>query len=243
MATAPEHYERLLGPIYAWSLGDPASVDAAAAQELDTLGVRPTAPGSLAVDLGCGHGVYLRQLASRGFRVLGLDSDATLLQEAKSPDQPAIEVRRADLRSPSGLTFGAADWVFCLGDTLTHLETHEQVSELVSAVAARLQPGGIFVSTFRDYTARTLVGESRFIPVRFAEDRLMTCFVEDAGDHVRVHDIVHAYGQSGWSLQVGAYEKLKLAPAQLIAACATSGLSAEISAAPRGMVRCVARKC
>jgi SAM-dependent methyltransferase len=194
------------------------------------------------VDLGCGHGVHLRQLASRGFQALGFDLSPTLLDEAACPQRSGIQVKRADLRRPSELEFHEAQWVFCLGDTLTHLESIEQVSGLVSAVASRLRPGGTFVSTFRDYTSRLLRGENRFIPVRLADDRLLTCFLEDDGDRLIVHDLVHARGPSGWTFQVGHYKKIKLAPVELVNICAAAGLTAETSAAPRGMVRCVARK-
>lgn len=241
MHSAPEHYEQLLASIYSWSLGDEHAISAAASKELDELGVLPSAQGSLAVDLGCGHGVYLRHLASRGFQALGLDSSPTLLRQANALEQPGIQTRHADLRSPKDLDFGDAEWVLCLGDTLTHLESIEQVAALVGAVSDRLRPGGTFVSTFRDYTARPLQGERRFIPVRLTDTRLFTCFVEDAGNRIRVHDVVHERAPEGWTMRVSAYEKIKIAPDELVSICASAGLCADMSVGPRGMVRCVAR--
>jgi hypothetical protein len=38
-----------------------------------------------------------------------------------------------------------------MGDTLTHLPDQSCVESLFASVAASLNPGGLFVTTFRDY--------------------------------------------------------------------------------------------
>jgi hypothetical protein len=55
-----------------------------------------------------------------------------------------------------------------------------QPSEAVTLVA------NTFVATFRDYTTLP-AGDARFIPVRSDPDRIHTCFLEEAQQHVRVH--------------------------------------------------------
>ena len=64
-----------------------------------------------------------------------------------------------------------ADAILCMGDTLTHLASHEDVERLLTDVAAALSPSGVFVATFRNYFSSHLIGTSRFLLVRSDEAR------------------------------------------------------------------------
>lgn len=81
--------------------------------------------------------------------------------------------------------------VVCMGDTLTHLGSQREVSELLDHVASTHASGGPFITTFRNYVGQPLEGDQRFIAVRADDDRILTCYLECLEDHVRVHDIVH----------------------------------------------------
>lgn len=90
--------------------------------------------------------------------------------------------------------------VVCMGDTLTHLGSQREVSELLDHVASTLAPGGLFITTFRNYVGHPLEDDQRFIAIRADGDWILTCYLECLEDHVRVHDIVHvARGTSGSS--------------------------------------------
>jgi hypothetical protein len=132
-----------------------------------------------------------------------------------------------------------ADLVLCMGDTLTHLESKELVAELTRLVASRLSPGGRFIATFRDYS-RLPAGESRFIPVRADENRILTCFLEEFEDHVQVHDLLHERAAGTWNMKVSSYRKLRLAPEQVCDLFQTAGLRCEVGPGARGMVRLIA---
>ncbi len=123
----------------------------------------------------------------------------------------------------------------CMGDTLTHLQNEEEIGQLFRDVAASLRPGGRFVTTFRDY--RTLPqGDRRFIPVRSDLRRIHTCFLEQMPERVVVHDIVHELGTDGWSMKVGSYAKLRIAPDVVTRAAGAAGLRCQSMPASRGMV-------
>jgi hypothetical protein len=106
-------------------------------------------------------------------------------------------------------------------------------------VSRGLAPAGHFVLTFRDYSTPAQ-GTARFIPVRSDGDRILTCFLEEQGDHIVVHDIVHERQQAAWTMKVSAYHKLRLAPASVVERLQAAGLSAVASPGPRGMVCVVA---
>lgn len=236
MPTSQDHYDRLLGPLYTWMLGDwPQALERARA-ELTTLQV-PMGPEVFAVDLGCGPGAHAVALAEQGCRVLAVDNCAGLLDEldARRGDWP-IKTVCSDLPGFVAELDKPAQLVLCLGDTLTHLESPERVSQLLAAVAHNLAPGGQFLATLRDYTRPPLQGPARFLPVRSDPDRILTCFLEYGEAHVTVHDLLYQRQGEGWQQQVSAYTKLRLAPAWLGEELQRLGLQTQLGLAERGMV-------
>jgi hypothetical protein len=127
-----------------------------------------------------------------------------------------------------------------MGDTLTHLQTQQQVEDLFVQVARILAPGGLFAITFRDYTAAAC-GDSRFIAVRSDDSRIHTCFLEAQESHMIVHDIVHERSDMAWRMNVSSYRKLRLGAQWTTAALHRAGLTPAVSAGPRGMMQITAR--
>ncbi len=108
-------------------------------------------------------------------------------------------------------------------------------------IAASLEAGGAFITTFRDYST-PLTGPDRFIPVRSDADRILTCFLEYDADTVRVHDILHERHESVWQQRVGAYQKLRLSTDWVIHALENNGLEVGHEAGLAGMRRSVATR-
>jgi SAM-dependent methyltransferase len=220
-----EHYETLLAEHYSWMSGAWPDKISAEQERLVEFGVRA---GALAVDLGSGPGYQAIALAELGFpRVLALDTSAVLLDELRhnAGDRPIEPIEADMLRLGEFVPPAAADCVTCMGDTLTHLASRDAVVALFGAVRTALKPGGILVLSWRDLTvARN--GTGRFLMPRADADRILTCFLEVADeDHVRVHDIVHRRAAAGWTMQVSAYEKLRLSAAWVAQQLQVSGLA------------------
>jgi SAM-dependent methyltransferase len=162
------HYETLLAEHYTWMFGVPfrAKVDEQR-EALAGLGVGPGEHGA-AIDLGSGPGFQSIALAELGFdRVVAIDTSQALLRElnANKGDLPT-ETVLADLRAFDGLTSpGSAEAIVCMGDTLTHLESIADVSNVLLKARDALQPGGLLLLTFRDLSIE-LIGLDRFLPIR-----------------------------------------------------------------------------
>ena len=233
MVDAKSHYESLLAEHYSWMFGDFA--DKVAEQEalLRSLGVN--APG-VAVDLGCGSGFQSIALAHLGATTVhAIDFSKTLLAELRGhADGLPIRTHHADILDFSKLVSVPADTIICMGDTLTHLTGLDDVLHLLGLAARALQPGGQIVLSWRDLS-NPPHGPDRFIPLRQSEDRIMTCFLEDMGDTVRVHDIVHSRVQTDWTMSVSAYPKLKLSPAWIDGCLADAGFTITARDTVRGM--------
>jgi hypothetical protein len=96
-----------------------------------------------------------------------------------------------------------------MGDTMTHLESIDQVALLVQQMSSHLEPGGKIVLSFRDLT-KALQGDERFIPVKSDDSRILTCFLEYFSQHVMVHDILYEKQGGKWIQKVSSYPKLRL---------------------------------
>ncbi len=232
MTSVRRHYETHLAPIYVWMAGGLEHALALGAQDLsDVLG-----RASYAVDLGAGFGMHTIPLARRGTRVLALDTSELLLAELRAQSRGLeVEAVCADLLAFPAHLSQRPDLVLCMGDTLTHLHDLGQIDALLQAVSSALRPGGQFIATFRDYT-RLPAGPDRFISVRSDAHRIHTCFLEEAADHVVVHDVIHERDGEAWSMRVSSYEKLRLSPDALQRAAGNAGLRGTIARGPRGMV-------
>ena len=236
MATVAEHYAAHLAPIYLWMAG---GMDAAL--RVGSTDVASFLPGSgLAVDLGAGFGMHSIPLARGGYRVVAVDNSAALLQTlCEHSAGLAIRTVESDLLEFRETITEPAQLIICMGDTLTHLQTLRDLEPLCDAVAQSLAPAGRFVATFRDYSS-PVTGESRFVPVRSDADRILTCFLEESGDHIVVHDIIHERDAAHWKLRVSSYRKLRLAPSVLEQALRARGLVTRVEPGPRGMIRVLA---
>jgi SAM-dependent methyltransferase len=239
MSSVRDHYDQVLATHYSRMFGD---FDAKVAEQgalLERLGVAARRDAAMAVDLGAGSGFQSVALAHLGFRVLAIDFSEGLLAELRdrARDLP-VEAIAGDIRDVARLVPTAVELVVCMGDTLSHLESDNDLGSVFDGTAARLAPGGRFVLTFRDLS-RELRDLDRIIPLHASDELVMTCFVEYEPSTVKVHDLIWIRHQDGWRLSKGVYRKLRLAPDAVIARLQRAGFAVDRHEAPSGMVALV----
>ena len=214
MNDAVRHYDELLAAHYSWMVGQPFEEKAAEQKSLLVeLGIEAGAHGR-AIDLGAGPGYQSAALADLGFSpVIAVDTSKALLDELiAQKGARAIESLHGDLRHLSRYAAAeSAEVIVCMGDVLTHLERHDDISMLLRDCFSALKPGGRLVLTFRDLT-QEMTGLDRFIPVQSDADRVMVCVLEYEPRTVLVHDLIHTRNGTGWRLDKSCYRKLRLAP-------------------------------
>jgi SAM-dependent methyltransferase len=241
MATVADHYRTHLAPVYVWMTGGFDAAVSRGETELQTIFPNPIS-GITAIDLGAGFGMHSIPLARRGCSVIALDTSALLLEELKGhADMLPIKVVEDDLMSFQRYLDSKAQLILCMGDTLTHLPDTLSAEKLFTLAAESLQPGGIFVATFRNYTT-PLLGNERFKPVKSDADRILTCFLEYEPDYVNVHDQLHEQIASTWQLRVSAYRKIRLSPERVSEGLHSRGFSVLVEPGVGGMVRVVATR-
>lgn len=241
MSTVAEHYQRLLGPIYVWMAGGTEAALQAGSQEIEALNL-PVARGAMVLDLGAGFGAHSIPLARKGARVTAIDTSVELLNTlAGLRGELPIRIINDDLLSFGSHTAESPAAILCMGDTIVHLPDFGSVECLVERASGQLAPGGMFVASFRDYSA-PLEGERRFIPVRSDAARILTCFLEYEPEAVLAHDILHERTEDGWLTRVSQYRKLRLSPERLSDCLESYGFEVLREVGMAGMVRLVAHR-
>lgn len=245
MASVKDHYDSHLAPLYTWMRGGAEVPRRQFAELLCELGLSPSHPGATAVDLGAGSGFQTLPLAAAGYTVTAVDLSevlaAELAHEAAAAQLP-VRVIVGDMCDVARhCPAPAPEVIVCMGDTLTHLATLDQVTRLLRDSATALAPHGHLLLSFRDYSTARL-GADRFISVRSDPDRIFTCFLEFGPTHLTVHDIIHTRAGANWPMTVSVFEKIRLAPAWVAAQLTAAGLILVRHTAQNGLVTLVARR-
>jgi SAM-dependent methyltransferase len=244
-----QHYRTLLAAHYTWMLGGDIEATARDQKTLlnDLLLSSGAARRGVAVDLGCGPGAQTLALADLGYDpVIAVDTDPTLLAEldTHADNRPAIRTAEGGaVAAAVDLEPGSVAVAVCMGDTLLHLSSADAVTDMFTAVARALQPGGALLLTYRALVDE-LHGTDRFIPVRSDPDRVMLCFLEFASpDVVEVHDVVHTRTPNGWTMTASSYPKLRLSPSWVTDQLTAAGLEVgHHEQSPSGMWHTLGRR-
>jgi hypothetical protein len=116
------------------------------------------------------------------------------------------------------------DAVVCMGDTLLHVPSQEQVKRLLDDIYTHTRTGGKLLLSFRDFSSE-LHGIDRAIPVRLSEHGQMATFLEYTESHVNVHDMLFARNNGEWQMTKSAYQKLRLSGDEAGAMVAQAGFT------------------
>lgn len=210
MTEVRKHYDELLARHYSWMLGD---YETNVRKYMDFFKTHLLVPllSKRAIDLGCGTGFQCMALAGMGFKVVGIDRSLPLLDELKRRSNGhSVRAVQGDITEfQTSAAQLPVEIITCMGDALTHLDSFDKVASLFDKIYRSLEKGGVTVLSFRD-NLRELKGAERMIPVRSDDKRIMTAFIEFAGNHVIVNDMIYTKEGSGWSVEKGSYKKLRI---------------------------------
>lgn len=177
--------------------------------EAETLGFLEASgaeAGRRVLDLACGSGLYTETLLRRGVEAWGVDGSPDLIELARSRSREPRRFLLADMRDirtragggtsgavgepangahPAGPLPAVFDLIFCIGNSISHLESAAEVRALLHSVAAVLDTGtGRIVLQYVDMDTIS-VGSVRDLPVlSFGTTRFERRYVRTSSDRI-----------------------------------------------------------
>lgn len=109
--------------------------------------------GKHILDIGCASGELGFQLATNGADVIGIDLNEDLLSQAKEKKvHNKLTFQQGNmLELEQDFSAEKFDSVLCFGNTLVHLESEEQVMQMLKATQAVLKLGGQLLLQILNY--------------------------------------------------------------------------------------------
>lgn len=235
-----EHYDTLLAEVYSWMAGDFREKVNQTIEFFIKSNIKPSST-HLVIDLGSGHGIQSAALTEIGFDVTAVDFSEKLLLELKQNTANKVKTINADIAEFTYPAEIKPELIACMGDTMTHLKSFNEVKSLINNAAENLHTNGKLVLSYRDLSAE-LTGTSRFIQVKSEESRIFTCFLEYFDSYVNVNDILHEKINDKWQMKVSSYPKLKLPLTEIQRIIEGCGLLIKFSGVIQGMNYIVSEK-
>jgi SAM-dependent methyltransferase len=183
------------------------------------------------LDAACGTGMHAIVLAKRGYRVVGADLSAGMIERARAnarAEEANVRfeaVGFGDLAARAGAGFDA---VLCLGNSLPHLLTPSDLAATLADFAACLRPKGLLLIQNRNFDAVLARGERWMEPQTHREgdtEWLFFRFYDFASDGKLAFNVVtlRREGEGDWGQQVATTRLWPLRQAELVAALKVAG--------------------
>lgn len=129
-----------------------------------------SAPARRVLDLGSGTGEHARCFAEKGFEVVGVDvSDAMMARALEGGTPTGVRFIKGDLVHVDTVVDGQFGAAVCLGNTLAHITTRDQIVQMFAAVRKVLLPGAPFVIQVLNYEHLVHTGQ-RSLPLTFIQE-------------------------------------------------------------------------
>ncbi len=132
----------------------------------------------LVLDLACGTGRMTRELAARGYDMIGVDGSADMLSEAYGGETPEggkpILYLCQDMRELE--LFGTVGTVVCCLDSLNYLLEEKDLEKVFSLVHNYLDPNGLFLFDVNTpYKFETVYGDNAYVLEDEMDGRSVFC--------------------------------------------------------------------
>ena len=95
--------------------------------------------GNKVLDIGCGSGEYTNALYDKGYDITGIDLDAEMIKYAKIKNEH-INFKVENMLEMSTVKY---DSLYCIGNTLVHLPTKEDIQTFLKSCYSKLENGNL----------------------------------------------------------------------------------------------------
>lgn len=113
--------------------------------------------GSSILEVGCGTGQNSQALASAGFDVTGIDTDAEKISTALDSEQDKLHFFTHDIRLPFFINY--FDYAFNLFSNFGFYKTDREHNNAIRTIANSLKPQGILVLDYHNQDTKLRLGD------------------------------------------------------------------------------------
>lgn len=108
---------------------------------------RHSLPGKTILDLACGTGSLTRELAVRGYEMIGADQSAEMLAEAAEKNRGIAPIEPIFLCQPMEKLdlYGTIDACVCCLDSINYVTDPKKLAQAFARLHLFLMPGGLFL--------------------------------------------------------------------------------------------------
>jgi len=125
------------------------------------------------LDIACGDGGYLNKLSEHGFYGYGIDLDQRMIDTAnKKKTSEKIDFYKMDMMQIGSFPEDNFDLLYCIGNSLVHLDSLENVDRLLRKTFHLLKTGGYLVLQIINYD-RVLDQDIQSLPTIVSENLIM----------------------------------------------------------------------
>lgn len=127
-------------------------------------------PPKIILDVACGSGGYAKHLSDMGYNVTAIDLDALMIQSLKEKDRK-IDSRVLNMLDIHELP-GTFDVIFCIGNSLVHLSSLDEMEDFLTSCRSKLKPEGKLILQIINYDRILDKGVRQLPPIHNPEKQL-----------------------------------------------------------------------
>lgn len=180
------------------------------------------------LDAACGTGQHAKLLAEWGLSVTGADPSSEMIRISRGLAGDKAQFVQAGFGEFASSNLGPFDAVICLGNSLPHLLTFEEILSALEDMRKVLKPEGLLILHNNNYD-RILARNERFMPVASAEqDGISYLFFRffDLGSEILNFNIAtFACVDGKWEMRVDSTRHHALCAAELSSELKQSGFN------------------
>ncbi|NPV00827.1 MAG: class I SAM-dependent methyltransferase [Brevinematales bacterium] len=112
-------------------------------------------PASNLLDSACGTGIYAIAAAKTGIKATGADLSENMIAKAKinsARENVPVKWLTGDIRELNAAETGKFDMILCMGNSLPHFLSTDDLRDAFGVWKSLLNPGGVLVVEFLNYT-------------------------------------------------------------------------------------------
>lgn len=142
-----------------------------------------------AIDVACGTGTYALALAGKGVSTWGTDLSAAMLQQARAHGETLglpVTWLEASMEDLATHIHQPVDLILCMGNSLPHLTTAEQLHQALANFATLLKPQGQLLIQVLNY-ANILRDRERIVSINRQGDTEFVRFYDFPQQDALIH--------------------------------------------------------